>query len=275
MKRLLLILTLVLLIGGLVLGAILLMGQQPSKPVSNQQSQASGSSGAELGVMKPIDTHADAMEALSYEISQNQDTVGWVKVPETSINNSVLQAHSNEAYLRTNERGQDDVYGSYFVDYECSVGSREVLSPNTIIYGHSDLKDNPEGPRFSQLFKFTDAEFAKNTPYLYFSTIEDYMVWEIFAVLYTDTKMQYIYPNLEEQQLTDLIKEAKLKSIYNYNVDVSGSDKILTLSTCSRKFGQNPEQRFVIMAKLIDKEAQEKLTAELTVNPSPVMPKFN
>lgn len=99
----------------------------------------------QLGVKSQPKTDADVLEALDYEISQNRDTIGWLKIPGTKINNSVLQSYDNAYYLRQDERRKYSLYGCYFADYECSFGTRDDLSPNTIIYGHSDLTNNPDG----------------------------------------------------------------------------------------------------------------------------------
>ena len=136
----------------------------------------------QLGVKSQPKTDADALEALDYEISQNRDTIGWLKIPGTKINNSVLQSYDNAYYLRQDERRKYSLYGCYFADYECSFGTRDDLSPNTIIYGHSDLTNNPDGPRFSELFRFTEEDFARSTPVITFATQEDWMDWEVLAV---------------------------------------------------------------------------------------------
>ena len=40
--------------------------------------------------------------------------------------------------------------------------------------------------------------------------------------------------------------------MYDYGVSVGSSDKLLTLSTCTRYFsGMGANQRFIIMAKLV------------------------
>ena len=124
----------------------------------------------QLGVKSQPKTDADVLEALDYEISQNRDTIGWLKIPGSKINNSVLQSHDNAYYLRQDERRKHSLYGCYFADYECSFGARDDLSPNTIIYGHSDLTNNPDGPRFSELFRFTEEDFARSTPVITFAT---------------------------------------------------------------------------------------------------------
>ena len=189
---------------------------------------------------------------------------GLLRVPGTTINNSVLQSHDNMTYLRTNEAREYDIYGCYFADWECSVGERENFSPNTVIYGHSDLKDNPEGPRFSQLFRFTDPEFAAKTPVIRFSTIQDYMEWEIFAVFYTRTDFDYISAE-PEGGAEALAKAAMERSIYDYGVTVGPEDHILTLSTCTVKEGaEDRSQRLVVMARMLPEEAETPVRAEIT-----------
>lgn len=265
MKKLLIALSAVLVLA-LVAGIVCVMLFM-NEPEENDTVMVDGSSqsGPQLDVTKPIETHADRLEILDYATRQNQDTVGWLEVPGTDINNSVLQAHDNFAYLRVNEKKEEDIYGCYFADYECSVGERAVFSPNTVIYGHSDLKDNPDGPRFSQLFRFTDPEFARRTPVIRFSTIQDYMEWEVFAVLYTRTDFDYISAE-PEGGAEALAKAAMEKSIYDYGVTVGPEDHILTLSTCSvREGAEDRSQRLVVMARMLPEGAETPDTANITV----------
>lgn len=221
----------------------------------------------EIGVMKPVETPADVLNQLDYEYQQNPDTVGWLRIPATDISNSVVQAINNTYYLRRTERKTNDIYGCYFADYECSFGARDMMSPNTVIYGHSDLKDNPDGLKFSQLFRFTKENFARRTPYIYFSTPESIMTWQIFAAFYTDTKLDYISTQLSGAQVVALAEQAKKNSVFAYDVPVGEADKLLTLSTCSIKNGTDGEQRFVVMAKLLPQDTNEEATAAITAKP--------
>ena len=82
--------------------------KQQAAPASAQDDAASAASSTavalpqpELGVYKLVETEMDLLEALDYEIKQNQDTVGWLIVPNTQISNSVLQAHDNTAVSYT------------------------------------------------------------------------------------------------------------------------------------------------------------------------------
>ncbi|MDK2812959.1 MAG: sortase [Clostridiales bacterium] len=242
---------------------LLFMKEKPAAPSSSES--VSQQSQPELNVYKKADTLADIQEALDYEISQNPDTVAWLQVPGTQISNSVLQAHDNFFYLRQNERRQADVYGCYFADYECSVGARDVLSHNTIVYGHSDLQDNPEGKRFSQLHHFTDPDFAQENRVITFVTPTDAMRFEIFAVFYTDVGFDYIEPE-PNGGIAALAATAKEKSLYDYGVSVGDDDHILTLSTCTVQYGaDNHNYRFVVMGRLLGQDDPEPEKTAITV----------
>ncbi|MEG1388789.1 MAG: class B sortase [Angelakisella sp.] len=195
-------------------------------------------------------TDPEILEDLMYEIGKNPDTVGWLTVPGTDINNSVVQSHNNSYYLRRDERKQDAVYGCYYADYECSVSDRNNLTPNTVIYGHSDLKDNPDGPRFSQLFRFTDPKFAEEHRTILLSTPEETLEWEIFSVFYTDVNFDYIRVELTPEDLKAISDKAVSLSVHDYGLVPTGEDKLLTLSTCSVRDGSDGNHRFVVMARL-------------------------
>lgn len=251
---------LALLLGGI--GYVLLFMEDEPSPAPSSRVP---SDQPRLNVKQKAETPADVLDALGYEIGANRDTVGWLDVPGTDINNSVLQSHDNDFYLRRNERKQYEVYGCYFADYECSVGNRDVLSPNTIIYGHSSPGDDPDGRRFSQLFRFTDPDFAAKTPVIHFSTLDDFMVWQVFAVFYTDIGFNYISSDPSDG-ITAMAAQAMEKSLYNYGVEIGPDDHILALSTCTEKYGDS-NHRFVVMARLLPKDEEIPATAQFTLRP--------
>ncbi|MDO5601293.1 MAG: class B sortase [Oscillospiraceae bacterium] len=281
MKKALIALVAVLAAALIGLGAWgLYLLTEPAPPAASSSAQTglgtkNGDGDRQPAINQTPLTGADVLQAIGNAKKVNADTIGWLKVPGTNIDNCVLQSHDNEYYLRKTERKEYDVYGCYFADYECDFGGRDALSPNTVIYGHSDLKNDPNGYRFSQLFHFTDETFARNTPYIYFSTDKEYMIWQVFAVFYTDTGMDYIVIDQTAEQLEALIAEAREKSLYQYEVQASGTDKILCLSTCSVKYGGRPDERFVVMARLLPPDAELSGTAVFTVNPSPRQPDFS
>ncbi|MEG0178534.1 MAG: class B sortase [Oscillospiraceae bacterium] len=203
-------------------------------------------------------------DALLQAIERNKDTIAWIQIPDTDINNSVVQAKDNLYYERRNEAQEYEVYGCYFADYECSLGEPSTLKPNTIIYGHSSPGDDPNGKRFSQLFRFTDIEFAKKHPCIFINTVDGRLAFEIFSIFYTDINFDYIQVNIKDDEMLKIANKGVELSIYDYpNKPVEG-DKILTLSTCTEKFGTDGNHRFVIQAKLLKDGALEPDNMEIT-----------
>ena len=269
-KFLIVVFVLLFLLLAAVFGYVLLNGEdKPFKlsddgtlevsggKTSQKDKESSEKFKKELNVKKEMATEADILEILDYEKGKNQDVCAYLKIDGTKISDVVLQSFDNNVYLRRNEKKEYDVFGCYFADADCSVSTGDKLSSNTVIYGHSDLKDNPDGKRFSQLFKYTDEVFAREHPYITLATLQDNMKWEIFSVFYTDTSFNYIDAE-PEKGVSALAKQAKEKSLFDFGIDVEDDDKILTLSTCSVKYGNDKKQRFVVMAKLLDDEQSNK-----------------
>lgn len=221
--------------------------------------------------------------------TKNSDVVGWLQVPDTEINAAVVQTTNNTYYYRLNELKEYSYTGCYWADYECGMGATSAeLMNNTIIYGHNidygsntgtAEVDEKDGDRFSQLFYFADEEWAKEHPYIYFSTPEEDMLWEVFACAYTNTDFNYIQvlkdskvsktEQLTGEQLMTIVNGGRDRSEYDYtDVEVNEDDKILTLSTCSYKYGmRSPHNvRFIIMAKLVTEDDKLVETANITPN---------
>ena len=223
---------------------------------------------------------------------KNKDTIGWIYIDGTTVNDVVVKVNyndDNKYYLRRNANGENDNDGCYYADWRCKTGNRNSISKNTVVYGHNlgrsanglgtDYKNHANGPKFAQLLKYQNEEFAKTNPYIYYSTIEEDMVWQVFAVFYTDIKFDYIEPNPADATFNSLLKKAQDLSFYNYDVEVSSNDKILTLSTCTYRMADDTklhypnDYRYVVMAKLLPADAVLEDTVSLTVTKNaPVNP---
>ena len=51
--------------------------------------------------------------------------------------------------------------------------------------------------------------------------------------------------------MKNIISTAKSSSLHDFGVSVSTSDKIISLSTCTRMKGNTNQYRFVVMGKLV------------------------
>ena len=236
---------------------------------------------------------------------KNNDVIGWLKIPDTTIDEVVCYSPNNQKYYRDNLDGKWDYLGTYFIDMDnvgTKAGTRDKLDKHTVIYGHSvyDGVDRPayfkknnvpasivkgvkeggidykDGEKFAQLFKYTDREFAKKHPYIYFSTDKEEMVWEVFATYYSNIATGFNRWNAYETMVTEdgmmnVVKDSMAKSLHDFHVDVKKDDKIVTLSTCSYIEGPNNHNiRFHVAAKLVDKNEKLKKEANVTENKNKV-----
>lgn len=219
-----------------------------------------------------IDT--SKMQAL---YNKNKDTVGWIKIPNTNIDYGVVQENYSGEYMTLDyDKNYNKDGDVIWADAWNTFGTRDQLSKNTIIYGHNwtnysrPLKvGRASDKHFSQLAAYDYLTFAKKNPYISFSTLEEEMYWQIFAVFYVEVPDDYsgskdfYYIDEDPDSLTVFANEAISRSIHNFGVTVSENDKILTLSTCTRVYNKEAlaagrrkdQQRFVVMAKLMPKGA--------------------
>ena len=97
------------------------------------------------------------------------------------------------------------------------------------------------------------------------------MVWQIFAIFYTPITFDYINPDPADATYSSMLKKAQDLSFYDYDVEVTANDKILTLSTCTYRLADNTklhypnDYRYVIMAKLLPANAALEDSVSLTV----------
>ena len=216
-----------------------------STPDASSGSASSGTTTSSSTAPKPVDHYAGLktnQERLAKAKTLNKDVKAWLTVPGTTIHAPVVQSTNNEYYLKLDEYKNYSIFGSYYFDYENSLTARSNLSKNTIIYGHSDLKDNANGPLFSQLFNYLDKDFLAENSQINLSIGGEDMVFQIFAVYHTSVDFNYIQANPTQAEFQALLEGVNQRNEYLTDVTVGTSDKILTLSTCSATYNtQNPD----------------------------------
>ena len=226
---------------------------------------------------------------------RNSDTIGWIKIPNTNIDYGVVQENYSGEYMTLDYDKKYNKDGdAIWADAWNTFGTRDQLSKNTIIYGHNWTNykrpiqvGRASDKHFSQLAAYDYINFARSNPYISFSTLEDEMYWQIFAVFYVEVpddysgSTDYYYINESPESLVEFTNEAMQRSMFDFGVTVNENDKILTLSTCTRVYNtqalaagrRKDQQRFVIMAKLMPKGAELK-PMNITVNKDMKEPQF-
>ena len=167
--------------------------------------------------------------------AKNSDFIGWISVPNTSINYPVLQCDNNDFYLEYNFEKKKDTRGAIFMD---SRNNAVNLDSNTIIYGHNCYNTT----MFSELTKYESIDFYKTTPVFEFNTVQKSYKWKIYGVFITTAKAEedngyvfnYIYPYMDGENFEGFIEEIDKRRLYVTDVDINDNDKMLILSTCVR-----------------------------------------
>lgn len=252
-----------------------------SKPTSSSGASSSSSSSSTPAVFNPNSLGSSGASGIAAAKAKNNDVKGWLKVPGTNINYPVLHHATDVNYYMARDlsKGQSK-NGVIWADPDATFGTASDLPKNTVIYGHNwtNISANPRigdssDLMFAQLTAFHHLNFAKVTPYIYYSTEAEEMVWKVFAAFYTDIGFNYIDANPSDATFANVISGAKARSRHNYDVDVKTSDKIITLSTCTRAYGSSDRQRFVVMARLL-RSGEDTVAVNISSNPSPVLPKL-
>ncbi len=218
-------------------------------------------------------------------IQQNDDLVGWIKVPNTEINHPVVQYMNNDYYLNHSFEKKYDFRGAIFMDYRNEAVN---LDSNTIIYGHNAY----DTTMFSELVQYEDIEFYKKSPVIEFNTLEASYKWKIYGVFITnatasednDYIFNYIYPYMDGENFEGFINEVNMRRLYTTDVDINDDDKMLVLSTCVRtldltnKYGKTTYRanaRLVVLARMVrDGESAEVNVDNAKVNENPKYPQL-
>ncbi|MBQ7874793.1 MAG: class B sortase [Oscillospiraceae bacterium] len=238
----------------------------------------------------------------------NNDVMGWLYIPglediDAGVCFSYDKSYPYDKRDITGKKVPNTYWidGAYYTHFRNICGeTADELSKNTVIFGHSDLgitnlsyaNDDPTGPLFSQLFNFKDPSFAEKTPYIYLTLPGEDTVWEIFSVFYNDANavsktfssyykknggsLWYIEPSPVTAEFQLMLDTAQERSLYDYDVEVTTDDRILTLSTCTVGYGLSARSnyRFVIVAKLVENPETEHIekNASFTINAEAPIP---
>ncbi len=179
---------------------------------------------------------------------KNSDTVGWIYVPNTNINYPFVQTKDNNYYLNRAFDKTKNGAGWIFADYRSDLKN---FKNNTVIYGHGRVDNIMFGTLEDTLKKSWYTK--KENQIIKMSTPYENTLWQIFSIYTIKAESYYLTHNFENdasyQKFLDTITK---RSIYNFGVDMTTSDKVLTLSTCLNYDGD----RIVVHAKLIKRQAR-------------------
>lgn len=186
---------------------------------------------------------------------KNPHFIGWIKIENTKLDYPVMHTPDDvEYYLRRSFDGSYAVSGTPFIGYGCTADSRL-----TIVYGHH----MNNGTMFATLHNYKDKAYWEDHKELRFDTVDSLRTYEVVSAFYTEIEVAgeggafdyYNYSgDVSDEDFETYVNNIKAMSMYDMGVEISGDDRLLTLSTCSY---HHENGRFVLVAKLKDVVAKE------------------
>ncbi len=179
----------------------------------------------------------------------NPDTIGWIRFyPEPKeISYPVVQGTDNDYYLHNTFSANENTLGAIFLNY---TNKSDFSDRNSIIYGHR-MRD---GSMFRHLEDYEDESFWEDNPYFYIYTVDGReLKYHIYSTgVVKDTSDTYLTEFASDAEFQSFIDYTKSVAAYDTGVEVTTSDKIVTLSTCT---SASNEDRFVVRGVLIQEKS--------------------
>ncbi|MBE5917381.1 MAG: class B sortase [Pseudobutyrivibrio ruminis] len=222
----------------------------------NQQEETTASNDiTEDLIVSPWDTNyapedREILADLQDLYNENHEFVGILEVVDTDINYPVMQTPNDpEYYLRRDFYGNDSTAGTLFVDYRC-----DIVNPttNTIIYGHNMRS----GTMFGGLKRYLDYDYYQSHKTIIFKTLYEEQEYQVVgvglsAVGYDDDDSYKYYDFINAvtgSELQEFLDNIQSLSVFDETIDISATDKILTLSTCN---SYTEDGRMFVVAKRV------------------------
>ena len=167
------------------------------------------------------------------------NAVGWLKMDDVDISYPIMHGEDNEYYLHYDADGQPNIDGSIFMDYR----NKSFNDLHVLLYGHNMLDES----MFGQLDEYVSEDFYnRGTGAFTIFTPDASYRYKIFAADIVDPTDDVYQTGYRNQVVFDgFVQQLKNNSMYDTGVEVSGTDHVVTLSTCSAN------DRLVLSAKRV------------------------
>lgn len=176
----------------------------------------------------------------------NKDIVGWIYIPDTSVDYPILIGDTDDTYLHKDFEGNDSEQGSIFSYADTD---REFREARTVLFGHN----MSQYAMFGELKRYVrEEDFRNEHKKLYVYTEKSMMELEIFSVFICEDTDSIFYDDAElgtveyQELLQTLSERNQYADMEKKNIHKSYHCKSYTLVTCSGRSGTN--RRLVISA---------------------------
>lgn len=213
-------------------------------------------------------------KTLKQYYDENEDSIGWLKIPGTKTDNIVMLA-KEKVY---NDQGQPNAHfylnhdfnmnyleaGELYIDFRASIGPRS-MSNNLTVYGHHMAN----GTMLAGIDKYKSQSFAQKNPYITFNTLWSQHHFKFYAVFMVDLTTEYgnafdyRQPFYKGDAFDNYVKEISDRRFYDSGEEITEDSVLITLSTCTYPTG-NPatdNARLVVVARMCTEEEEAKIAS--------------
>ena len=165
-------------------------------------------------------------------LATNSETVAYVYIPGTQLDEPVVQTTDNATYLDKRFDGVNEpLMGTVFMDAD---NKKDFSDRLTWLFGHARGSKVPDHRMFRDVNYFSHQEYFDKHPYVVIETPERKYYYEAVAMIIVPEETAFYRTSFDddadfEKQLTTIYDTAQVKKP---NVKVSSKDKYLVLSTC-------------------------------------------
>ena len=165
-------------------------------------------------------------------LATNSETVAYVYIPGTQLDEPVVQTTDNATYLDKRFDGVNEpLMGTVFMDAD---NKKDFSDRLTWLFGHARGSKVPDHRMFKDVNYFSRQDYFDAHPYVVIETPERKYYYEAVAMIIVPEETAFYRTSFDddadfEKQLTTIYDTAQVKKP---NVKVSSKDKYLVLSTC-------------------------------------------
>ena len=188
----------------------------------------------------------DRIDKLNNYDKLSKKPVGWLIVQGTNIDFPVL--YSDDALEISNPK--------YELGWTYSTG--EELANHIVVMSHNirNVSNKPiigdkKHRRFEQLMAYIYYDFVKDNKYIQYTTNNKNYLYKVYGVYLKRTSDVELY-DIDKKDIKKYYQGVKKDSYFDFSVDMNENDKLLTLVTCTRFYGEE-EYSFVVEARRVRK----------------------
>lgn len=164
--------------------------------------------------------------------SINKDTIAYIYIPGTKLDEPVVQTNDNTTYLdKTFEGKQQPFFGTVFMDKDNKSDFSDKL---TWLFGHARGSQVSDNRMFNDVNFYDNKDFFDSHPFVVVETPKRRYYYQVsYFLIVPETTPLYKNSFKDDEEFEEQIKLVSETAIFkNPNIKINPKDKYLVLSTC-------------------------------------------